>query len=88
MGVHLFRKESDLALVPAVCDLGQVRKYLWTSVPSSLIVGILKTEVFEEQKPRLIHSDPPPPSPAMRTGRSPSVSLNFSTCEITGLDTV
>ena len=26
--------------------------------------------------------------PATRTGRSPSVSPNFSTCEITGLDTV
>lgn len=83
MEVHLFRKESDLALVPAVCDLGQVRKYLWTSVPSSLIMGILKTEVFEEQEPHLIHSDPP-----MRTAHSTSLSLSFSTCEIPGLDTV
>ena len=46
-------------------------------------MGILKTEVFEEQEPHLIHSDPP-----MSTAQSTSLSLSFSTCEITGLYTV
>lgn len=46
-------------------------------------MGILKTEVFEEQEPHLIHLDPP-----MSTAQSTFLSLSFSTCEITGLYTV